>query len=447
MKKLLEKLKNIKISTKVQIRAYLLIIFISMLILNVLTPLIADDYSFAINIKGEHLRGLKDIIDVQANYYLSWGGRIIAHTIGQTFLLFPKIIFSICNSIVYTALVYLIYKHAKNENDDKPLVLPIIHLLMFFAVPVFGQTTIWLIGSCNYLWTTTIILFFLYEMKSGFKDTKLRIMLMFLLGIIAGWTNENSGVGVVVIAFLTILFHNLKITKKKKLKFNIVKYQIAGTIGTLIGFAGMILAPGNYVRSSMFPSKDPFIIRIIKRTIECTECLYDNILLLVIITIVLITLNIYHKKQIDKKVWIYLTGAFLAIYSMVMAPGFAERAWFGVIAFMNVGIFTLIFNLEECHRIYKLIMINVVLIGSLFFIKEYTILSYDILKLRNIWNDRIEQIEKSKKKEYEFEMFISNNKKNPNYGIADIVDKEHEWPNNTMEEYFHVESIKGIFYN
>lgn len=443
----LEKLKKIKISTKVQIRAYLFIIFISMLILNVLTPLIADDYSFALNLKGEHLTGFKDIIDVQANYYLTWGGRIVAHTIGQTFLLFPKILFSICNSIVYTALVYLIYKHAKKDNKDKPLILLMIHLLMFFTIPVFGETTIWLIGSCNYLWTTTIIIFFLYELRSGLKDTKLRTVLMFLLGIMAGWTNENSGVGVVVIAFLSTLFYNLEITKKKKIKFNIVKYQIAGTIGTLIGFLGMILAPGNYARNALFSNNDPFIIRIIKRTIETTDCLFDNIMPLVIITIILVTINLYHKKKINLKVWIYLFGAFLAIYSMVMAPGFAERSWFGVIAFMNVAIFTLLFNIDEYHRIYKFILMDIIIIGSLFFIKEYSHLAYDILRLRNTWKDRIEIMEKQETKEFEFEMFITSNKKNPNYGIADIVEKEHEWPNNTMEEYFHVKSIKGIFNN
>ena len=212
----IEKLKDIKISKTTQIKIYLIIIFLSMLLLNILTPLIADDYSYALNLNNEQLNGIKDIIEYQINNYLTWGGRTVAHTIGQLFLLLPKIVFSFCNSFVYTILVYLIYKHAKLDKEDKPLLIPILHLLMFITIPVLGQTTIWLIGSCNYLWTTTIIAFFLLQYRKNEKDTKLKTVLMFLFGIIAGWTNENTAVGLIVVGFLTTLFLNLEIYFSKE---------------------------------------------------------------------------------------------------------------------------------------------------------------------------------------------------------------------------------------
>ena len=440
----IEKLKDIKISKTTQIKIYLIIIFLSMLLLNILTPLIADDYSYALNLNNEQLNGIKDIIEYQINHYLTWGGRTVAHTIGQLFLLLPKIVFSFCNSFVYTILVYLIYKHAKLDKEDKPLLIPILHLLMFFTIPVLGQTTIWLIGSCNYLWTTTIIAFFLLQYRKNEKDTKLKTVLMFLFGIIAGWTNENTAVGLIVVGFLTTLFLNLEITKKKKLKFNIVKYQISGVIGSIVGFLTMILAPGNYVRNSLFVNTDPFILRTIKRAINITECLYDNILPLVIIVVILISINLYHKKKIDIKVWIYLLAAFLSTYAMVMAPGFAERSWFGVVIFINIAIVSLAYDLDSYHKIYKYILSNLLIIMTIFFIREYGVLAKDIYRLRVTWNERIEIMEKSEDKNFQFENFATDNDKNPNYGIADFAEKEEEWPNNSIAAYFNIESVRGI---
>ena len=122
-----------------------------MLTLNVFTPLIAYDYSYSFGIDGR-LKNIIDVIEKQINHYFTWGGRIVAHIIAQSFLLFPKIIFSIANTVIYTLLIYVIYLNAKGENKEhKPGMLLLIHLILWFTLPVFGQTCLWLIGSCNYL--------------------------------------------------------------------------------------------------------------------------------------------------------------------------------------------------------------------------------------------------------------------------------------------------------
>ena len=87
----------------------LIIIFFLFLILNILTPIIADDFGYALNLDKNHLRGIKDIINFQIVHYSTWGGRSVAHTIAQFFLMLPKWIFNICNSLCFTYLVYLIY--------------------------------------------------------------------------------------------------------------------------------------------------------------------------------------------------------------------------------------------------------------------------------------------------------------------------------------------------
>ena len=194
---MIEKIKNIKLSKKQQTIIILASIFIMMLVLNLLTPLLADDYSYSLSTDNTKINSLMDIINYQIQHYLHWGGRTVAHTIAQCFLMFPKFIFSIVNSLMYIILIYLIYLHAKdNSTTQKPILLLLIHLGLWFLLPVFGQTCLWLVGSCNYLWTTVIILLLLlqYRKSSGNNDTIKQVIGTFLLGIIAGWTNENTSV-------------------------------------------------------------------------------------------------------------------------------------------------------------------------------------------------------------------------------------------------------------
>ena len=77
---------------------------------------------------------------------------------------------------------------------------------------------------------------------------------MFIIGLLAGWTNENTSVGLIVILLSTLIID--KITTKK---WNLTKTKVAGIIGSLIGFILMICAPGNYVRNAEFKD-DTFII-------------------------------------------------------------------------------------------------------------------------------------------------------------------------------------------
>ena len=87
-------MKKINLSKRKQIILILICIFVMMLLLNILTPLLADDFSYSFNTDGEKLSSFLDVLDYQVTHYFQWGGRTVAHTIAQVFLLFPKIFFS-----------------------------------------------------------------------------------------------------------------------------------------------------------------------------------------------------------------------------------------------------------------------------------------------------------------------------------------------------------------
>ena len=82
----MKKEKNIQLSKKQQTIIILVSIFIMMLVLNLLTPLLADDYSYSLNLDKTKINSLMDVVNYQWWQYFNWGGRTLAHTIAQIFL-------------------------------------------------------------------------------------------------------------------------------------------------------------------------------------------------------------------------------------------------------------------------------------------------------------------------------------------------------------------------
>ena len=75
--------------TRTQKILILSIIFLSMFILNMITPLIMDDFNYTFGLNGR-INSLLDNINYQSWYYSKWGGRNVAHTIEQFFLMKNK---------------------------------------------------------------------------------------------------------------------------------------------------------------------------------------------------------------------------------------------------------------------------------------------------------------------------------------------------------------------
>ena len=431
---LINKIK--KIPSKTWIKIVLISIFLMMLVLNLLTPLIADDYSYSFIFgTNKRIHNILDVFNSQAIHYMTWGGRSISHFIAQVFLMMPKVIFSICNSIVYTIVVYLIYKIISDK--ERPLLVLLIHLLLYFCLPVFGQNCIWLIGSCNYLWTTMFILLFILLFKKKRKDNLLSIILMFILGFIAGWSNENSSFALIVITFLTIL-----VTRKDKIN----KWKISGLIGNIVGFLVMILAPGNYVRNAGIVDDMPFFNKILDRTITYTGNIVRFMLPLIILAIVLVTIYVYKKKKINKSVFIFFIGSFFAVYSMLLSPQFPERSWLSPVLFLVIGNMILINDLYDVHKIFKFLLIDSILILTVIYIGDYGILSRDINILRKTWAARIEEINNIKNEKntnLEFDAYYSTNWKNPNFGLVDLTSEVDEWPDKDISAYYGIDSISS----
>ncbi len=221
-----------------------LAVFFLVLILNLLTVKTSDDLGYSIN------NGLFDLVQREYIQYMTWTGRTVAHLIARFFLAMPKLIFDVCNSIIFCVLVELMARHAVGPNKEVSGVLYAFSALaVFLFAPLFGQTVLWETGSCNYLWTTTIILAFLYVYRKELDESSERkpwfAVCFFLSGIIAGWTNENTGGACILLVLIFLVLYRLK-------QIPVKPWMIAGLAGSVIGFVLMIKAPGNAIRAQDF---------------------------------------------------------------------------------------------------------------------------------------------------------------------------------------------------
>ena len=230
-----------------------------------------------------------------------------------------------------------------------------------------------------------------------------------------------------------------------KLKRKISKYQLSGLIGSILGFIILIIAPGNFVRSSVFDDNTFIIIRLLKRAIDHTMGLFNYTLPLLIVITILFAFFIYNKKHINKFSISFLLGGFLTVYAMDLSPTFPLRAWFGAIVFMLIACLQLIYDLEIILKPYKIMIITSIIIISYIYLPQYINTSKEILELNRVWQYRYLYIESEKEKgnlDIEVAPYTSLNSHNPIYGLSDISPNEEDWPNSDIAKYFQIDSIK-----
>ena len=423
------------------------------LILNIITPLLADDYTYSfIYPTSERLKSVADIFVSQYNHYMMHGGRCVAHFIAQFFLLIGnKLVFNIFNTIIYCAFVFLICFHITGSfKNIKPSLFVTINILLWFLTPTWGQNFLWLTGSCNYLWTTTIILTFLVPYRKSnenpqYKMNLLFSFLFFILGILAGWSNENSAAAVL---FLLIAFFIIKIINKKQP----VLFEVLGIIGFLIGFGFLLVAPGNYIRfaeSEMVQYS--MFTKLVTRFISVTSVFAKNYGLLFTILSVWVGYDLirHQRQKISLFTWFYFFAGLAGTYSMIMSPFFADRAFLIVMVFLLITFFNVLLKIEfEIPQIIKRNIPVFSVLILLFFFYSYFEAGKNIFGVYSRWQQRISYIQTQKNEgvvDIEINQSISVwNKHAAAYMIPDLYIDTEKYPNKSIANFYEINSIKGI---
>lgn len=252
----------------------LFVIFLFMYALNVMTPLLSDDYfiSFVwpegMRINGilpndaRKVSSLSDVLDSIKAYYFIWGGRIPGQTLMTLFAWWGKEYFNIINSFMAILLIMEIYWISHEGNINLRFNYKYIFWI-FFALWVFNMafvdTFLWLSGSCEYLWLMVLLLAFLlpyvqnyYNLNKHKSDNPLFTFCMFIMGVIAGCSRET-----LICWIIIILLYWLVLCKKAD---NCQSWKVSGLFGLFLGYTILILAPGNFARLASDSHTDSILL-------------------------------------------------------------------------------------------------------------------------------------------------------------------------------------------
>lgn len=448
----IEKINNyIRNNKKILFFIVIGFIYLFMFILNYLTPHLADDFVYS---------GSKNILEVFKNeyyQYMHWGGRSVVHSIARTFLMLPKIWFNLINPLVYIWLTLLMYIFSSSKEKEHSITRYIfINILIWLFMPRYGQTILWLVGANNYLWGTTIILSFLvpyycFIVFDKFNNkSKLIAMFMLILGIIAGWCNENTSGGSVllVIAFLIISY----IYKK-----SITPWMITGLIGNVIGLAFMVLSPGNNSRADQVQDM-PFISKIATNLVAVSENIKNDSTFLIIIFLVLFVITFFTNKNRLMNVFsaVFTLASLATFYVLVLSPvgiGQGGRSFFGGTIFLIIAC-AQCFNIDYSLKKSGITLVPIILICILFFQSMISIpLGFiDIYKNSSLIKERDNYVISQKEN-------LNNNPIVPlidpqprtkypaSAGLEDLNNDPSNWINKPYAKKFNIETVRSVSRN
>lgn len=147
-------------------RAHVLIlcaIFAIMLLFNVFTQLLADDYQYSFSFDTDKpITSLEESIASIVRHGEIINGRYFAHYVAQICLLLPPFAFDLINAAVFLATVYIVYAICNSGKEINNLLLIGIFGCLWLFEHDFGQVNLWLDGSCNYLFALFFGLLYIY---------------------------------------------------------------------------------------------------------------------------------------------------------------------------------------------------------------------------------------------------------------------------------------------
>ncbi len=224
-------------------------IILVMLYCNCRTALVADDFTYLFRF-DDHSRvdSILDIIPSMAAHRQLMNGRLAAHGLVQLFLMLPKTVFNIVNSLVFMAVIWLMYSIARHSGKRNTLLLLTLFGALWVLQLDFGQVFLWLDGSLNYLWSGALSLVFLLpyirKFRQGRELTPWQTLGFTLFSFIVGGYSENSAVAVVFMALLLLVLSRVMDGGRLRL------WCFLSLAAALLGFMLMLTAPAELANKS-----------------------------------------------------------------------------------------------------------------------------------------------------------------------------------------------------
>ena len=220
---------------KIELEHIILVAMFGIIFLaNSVSPLCIDDFGYAFSrATDERITNFIELISSVKAF--SANGRYIACFFIQLFLIFPKVLFNIVNSIIFIFQLVLLRRLCCTDvRKSWKILIGIIGLIWCF-IPAFGEDYLWLCAAISYLWGTTLSLLYtcyfsryLHNMESYSITRQIVICIIgFLLGAYAETT------AIVAVAVPVVYCLAVRIIYKRNIKLWLIWSEISACSGLL----------------------------------------------------------------------------------------------------------------------------------------------------------------------------------------------------------------------
>lgn len=439
----MEKLKEVNRSRKYLIAAAALL-FLFILLLNCLTPHVADDYGYMVSFYNQ--QWIKNPMDVVYSMYahsFSMNGRIISHAFGQVFMIWPKPVFNLCNAFVYVALMLFLYRAANFKHKRNLLLFIGICMSFWLFLPAFGQVALWQIGSVNYLWALLAGALYLSPFVYRFvyrRDPLPRLWQKALFCLFALPFGMYTEITSFIAMFLgAALLAASRVVKKESLKSWLV-------FPILIAAAGYLLLMSMPAERTTKQSGISIAI-FLGNFVNAANMLKTYGLVLLLVWTVLFVLGMYAKVSVER-LWLsglFSFGAVSANYMLTAAKYYPERCICTTITLLILACAVLIPELIGTKAEIACACGGGVLLVTFAF--SLLLGTYDIWKSHVSFTVRenvIQQHIEAGELDIALPVIVPSTQYSAYWGLTDLnTETSQTWPNNYMSAYYGLKSILG----
>lgn len=312
----------------------LLFLFALMLLCNSKTGMVADDYAYCFSFAdGEPVESLSDCFRSMAAHRQWMNGRVIAHFLVQLFLMLPKVLFNIANSLVFVGVLCLLARLGGREEGKSNFLLMGLFGLVWIFVPSFGQVILWLDGAVNYLWSGLFSLGMLTVYVKKFMDDRdlprLGRWMFPVWAFLTGAYSEPSATAVIFCCALLTLLGSLLNRQKPRC------YLLLALLSACAGFLFMILAPGELLNKAGSMSLDGIVFGFVNAMV-----LYRKIWLLLVLYLAFAILAWQDGVELRRQLLALtlMLGSLAAVFVLAFAGHTEDRcACFGTLLIIGAS--------------------------------------------------------------------------------------------------------------
>ena len=315
----------------------------------------------------------------------------------------------------------------------------------------FDQTVLWISGACNYLWGAVIILgfitFFRYKIEytAQIKHERFLTIGMFFFGLLAGWCNENtSGGGLLLILFSTLVYF----LANKTIKI----WMITGSLGMFTGLLFMVMAPGNSVRGALNQAEEEHqgILALIGRFLKINDAVAEHLFPMLIVIIILMTYCILKGRKVKSfsTEFAWIIAALATSYVLILTPQPMDRAYFGAGIFVTITFIQMIVNIPKDDVYLQAVKYGGVIAFAIFLFFSYCENGANLMRIMREVNEREEYILKQKELG---NLNLTLPEIRPEFKtkysfiyMNDVDEDPDSWGNFIYQVYYDLDSVIGI---